>query len=120
MFSALFSFVRKSVAKLLGAGYTLFCHFFVIFISLGLERVSSVFPSILPFRTSMSRKKYTLKAVNELLLPDISTLYLNEKFSDVVLVKDDERIFAHKVRMLQFMKFVFMFCIFLGYSCCWK
>jgi hypothetical protein len=57
------------------------------------------------------------------LCEDISSLYLNEKFSDVVLVVDGEKLHAHKVR--------FIICVdlygtnlfyghFKGNSCCEK
>ena len=34
------------------------------------------------------------------LVKDISSLFLSEKFSDVTLILDNERFFAHKVRVI--------------------
>jgi hypothetical protein len=36
------------------------------------------------------------------LCEDISSLYLNEKFSDVILVLDGEKLHAHKVRFITY------------------
>jgi hypothetical protein len=78
---------------------------------------ASVEEMILPVETN-----YVITISNDSKMSeDITSLYLNEKFSDVILVLDGKKLHAHKVQFIIYVDLYrnTLFC-FKGNSCCEK